>query len=150
MPSNYLILCHPLLLLPSIFPRIRVFSNESVLRMRWPKYWSFSINISTSNEHPGLISPRMISCNTGDVGLISGSGRSFVRGYGNPLQYSCLENPHGQRSLMGYSPCGCKWVGHDWLGTTQQSFIVYVYIRVSVYTTSSLSIHHLWMLRMLP
>ena len=55
MPSNHLILCRPLLLLPSIFPSIRVFSNESVLRIRWPKYWSFSFNISPSNEHPGLI-----------------------------------------------------------------------------------------------
>ena len=59
MPSNHLILCHPLLLLPSIFPNIRVFSNESALRIRWPKYWSFSSSISPSNEHPGLISFRM-------------------------------------------------------------------------------------------
>ena len=59
MPSNHLILCHPLLLLPSIFPSIMVFSNESALRIRWPKYWSFSFNISPSNEHPGLISFRM-------------------------------------------------------------------------------------------
>ena len=59
MPSNHLILCHPLLLLPSIFPSIRVFSNESVLRIREPKYWSFSFNISPSNEHLGLISFRM-------------------------------------------------------------------------------------------
>ena len=58
MPSNHLILCHPLLLLPSIFPRIRVFSNESALRIRRPKYWSFSFNISSSNEHSGLISFR--------------------------------------------------------------------------------------------
>ena len=58
-PSNHLILCHPLLLLPSIFSSIRVFSNESALRIRWPKYWSFSFNISPSNEHPGLISFRM-------------------------------------------------------------------------------------------
>ena len=56
MPSSHLILCHPLLLLPSILPSIRVFSNESALRIRWPKYWSFSFNISPSNEHPGLIS----------------------------------------------------------------------------------------------
>ena len=55
MPSSHLILCHPLLLLPSIFPRIRVFSNESALRVRWPKYWSFSFSISSSSEHPGLI-----------------------------------------------------------------------------------------------
>ena len=55
MPSNHLILCHPLLLLPSIFPSIRVFSSESALCMRWPKYWSFSFSISPSSEHPGLI-----------------------------------------------------------------------------------------------
>ena len=59
MPSNHLILCCPLLLRPSIFPSIRVFSNESALQIRWPKYWSFSFNISLSNEHPGLISFRM-------------------------------------------------------------------------------------------
>ena len=59
MPSNHLILCHPLLLLPSSFPSIRVFSNESVLRIRWPKYWSFSFNITPFNEHPGLIAFRM-------------------------------------------------------------------------------------------
>ena len=59
MPSNHLILCHPLLLLPSIVPSIMVFSNESVLCIRWPKYWSFSFNLSPSNEHPGLISFRM-------------------------------------------------------------------------------------------
>ena len=59
MPSNHLILCHPLLLLPSIFPSIRVFSNESALHIRWPKYWSFSFNISPSSKHPGLISFRM-------------------------------------------------------------------------------------------
>ena len=59
MPSNHLILCHPLLLLPPIPPSIRVLSNESTLRMRWPKYWSFSLSISPSNEHPGLISFRM-------------------------------------------------------------------------------------------
>ena len=56
MPSSHLTLCHPLLLLPPIPPRIRVFSNESTLRMRWPKYWSFSFSISLSNEHPGLVS----------------------------------------------------------------------------------------------
>ena len=59
MPSSHLIHCHPLLLLPSIFPRIRVFSNESALRIRWPKYWSFSFNISPSKEHSRLISFRM-------------------------------------------------------------------------------------------
>ena len=59
MPSNHLILCRPLLLLPLIFPCIKVFSNESVLHIRWPKYWSFSFSISPSNEHSGLISFRM-------------------------------------------------------------------------------------------
>ena len=59
MPSGHLILYRPLLLQPSVFPNIRVFSNESTLRIRWPKYWSFSFNISPSNEHPGLISFRM-------------------------------------------------------------------------------------------
>ena len=59
MPPNHLILCSPLLLLPPIFPSIRVFSNESTLCIRWPKYWSFSFSISPSNEHPGLISFRM-------------------------------------------------------------------------------------------
>ena len=61
MPSNHLILCHPLLLLPSIFLRVRIFSNESALQNRWPKYWSFSFSISPSNEYSGLISFRMAS-----------------------------------------------------------------------------------------
>ena len=64
MPSNHLILCHPLILLPSIIPSIRVFSNESVLRIRWPKYWSFSFSISPSNEYSGLISFRQRSRRT--------------------------------------------------------------------------------------
>ena len=59
IPSNHLILCHPLLLPPTIFPSIRVFSNESALHIRWQKYWSFSLNISPSNKHPGLIAFRM-------------------------------------------------------------------------------------------
>ena len=59
IPSNHLILCCPLLFLPSIYPSIRVFSNESTLHVKWPKYWSFSLSISPSNEHPGLISFRM-------------------------------------------------------------------------------------------
>ena len=59
MPPNHFTLCHPLLLLPSIFPNIRVFSNEIALHIRWPKYWTFSFNISPSNEHPGLISFKM-------------------------------------------------------------------------------------------
>ena len=76
MPSNHLILCHPLLLLPSIFPSIRVFSNESALRIRWPKYWSFSLNISSSNEHPGLISFRM---NWLDLLAVQGTLKSLLQ-----------------------------------------------------------------------
>ena len=77
MPSNYLILCWPLLLLPSILPRIRVFSNESVLHIRWPKYWSFSFSISPSNEYSGLISFR-IDCN-----LISLQSKGLSRVFSN-------------------------------------------------------------------
>ena len=78
MPFNHLIFCCPLLLLPSIFPSIRVFSNESALHIRWPKYWSFSFNISPSNEHPGLISFRMKEIGLGWVSLQSkGLSRVF-------------------------------------------------------------------------
>ena len=76
VPSNHLILCHPLLLLPSIFPSIRVFSNESALRIRWPKYWSFSFNISPSKEHPGLISFRM---DWVDLLAVQGTLKSLLR-----------------------------------------------------------------------
>ena len=74
MPSNHLILCRPLLLLPPIPPSIRVFSNESALHMRWPRYWSFSFNISPSSEHPGLISFRMDLL---DLLLVQGLSRVF-------------------------------------------------------------------------
>ena len=76
MPSNHLILCRPLLLLPSIFPSIRVFSNESALRIRWPKYWTFSFSISPSNEHPGLISFRM---NWLDLFAVQGTLKSLLQ-----------------------------------------------------------------------
>ena len=78
MPSSHLILCHPLLLLPSIIPSIRVFSNESALRVRWPKYWSFSFNISPSNEHPGLISFKM---NWLDLLAVQGTLKSHLQHY---------------------------------------------------------------------
>ena len=83
MPSNHLILCRPLLLLPSIFPRIRVFSNESVLCIRWSKYWSFSFKISPSNEHPGLTSFRMdwldlLAVQTPQFESINSSALSFL------------------------------------------------------------------------
>ena len=116
MSSSHLILYRPLLLLPSIFPSIRVFSNESVLHIRWPKYWSFSFSISPSNEHPGLISFRMVWL---DLLAVQGTLRSLLQHHsskasilwrsaffiaqlshpymttgcnGKPLQYSCREN----------------------------------------------------------
>jgi len=83
MPSNHLILCHPLLLLPSIFPSIRVFSNKSVLRIRWPKCWSFSFNISPSNEYSGLTSFRIdwldILCSKDTFFQITSGGQAFYR-----------------------------------------------------------------------
>ena len=78
MPSNHLILCRPLLLLPSIFPSIRVFSNESALCIRRPKYWSLSFNISPSNEHPGLISFRMDWL---DLLTVQGTRKSLLQHY---------------------------------------------------------------------
>ena len=78
MPSNHLILCCPLLLLPSIFPRIRIFSNESTLHIRWPKYWSFSFSISPSNEHPGLIPFRMDWL---DLLAVQGTLKSLLQHY---------------------------------------------------------------------
>ena len=88
MPSSHLTLCHPLLLLPSIFPSIRVFSNESALHIRWPKYWSFSFNISPSNEHPGLIS-------LGWTGWISLQSKGLSRVFSNTTvqkhQFFCTQ-----------------------------------------------------------
>ena len=80
MPSNHLIFCHPLLLLPSIFPSIRVFSNESALCMRWPKYWSFSFNISPSNEYPGLMFFRMDWL---DLLAVQGTLKSLLQHHGS-------------------------------------------------------------------
>ena len=93
MPSNHLILCHPLLLLPPIPPSIRVFSNESALRIRWPKYWSFSFNISPSNEHSGLISFRMDSL---DLLAVQGTLKTFIQHHSSKaliLWHSVLYNP---------------------------------------------------------
>ena len=87
MPSNHLILCHPLLLWPSIFPSIRVFSNESVLCIRWPKYWSFSFNITPSSEHSGLMSFRMDW-----LGLLAHQGtlKSLLQHQLKTINYSVL------------------------------------------------------------
>ena len=90
MPSSHLILCRPLLFLPPIPPSIRVFSSESILRMRWPKYWSFSFNITPSNEHPGLISFRMDWL---DLLAVQGTLKSFLQHHSSKasiLQYSAF------------------------------------------------------------
>ena len=125
MPSNHLILCHPLLLLPSIFPSIRVFSSESALRIRWPKDWSFSFNISPSNEHPGLISFRMVTfkplcktrCPSGKECACQ-CRRHKKLGFNpwvrkipwrrKPTPVFLPEKSHRQRSLVGYNPWGHK------------------------------------------
>ena len=96
MPSNHLILCHPLLLLSSIFPSIRVFSNESALLIRWPKYWSFSFNIRPSNEHPGLIAFRMDWL---DLLAVQGTLKNLLQHHSSKAsvlqaQLSLLSNSH--------------------------------------------------------
>ena len=95
MPSNHLILCRRLLLLPPIPPSIRVFSNESALRIRWPKYWSFSFNSSPSNEHPGLISFRMDWSPLGWTGWISLQSKGLSRVFSNTTvqkhQFFCAQ-----------------------------------------------------------
>ena len=104
MSSNCLILYHPLYLLPSVFPSIKVFSSESLLHIRRPKYWSFSFSNSPSWRDtgyilfvvvcfPGSSDSKASAYNVGDPGLIPGSGRSPGEGNGTPLLYSCLENP---------------------------------------------------------
>ena len=94
MPSNHLILCHPLLLLPSVFPSISVFSNESALHIRWPKYWSFSFSISPSNEHSGLMSFRMDWL---DLLPVQGTLKSL-------LQHHSSKASILRRSAIFYSP----------------------------------------------
>ena len=107
MPSNHLTLCSPPLILPSIFPSLRVLSNDLALHIRWPKYWSFSFNISPSNKHSGLITFRMdwldllavqgtlkslLQLHSSKASILRSSA-FFGEGNGSLLQYSCLENP---------------------------------------------------------
>ena len=120
MPSNHLILCHPILLPPSIFPSIRVFSNESVLHIRWPKYWSLSFNISPSNEHLGLISFRMDWLNLCAVqgtlksllqhhsskASVLWSSAFFRRRRWHPTPVLLPGKSHGWRSLVRCGPWG--------------------------------------------
>ena len=102
MPSSHLILCHPLLLLPPIPPSIRVFSSESALRMRWPKYWSFSFSISPSNEHPGLISFRMDWL---DLLSVQGTLRSL------------LQHHSSKASILGHSAFFTVQLSHPYMTT---------------------------------
>ena len=90
MPSNHLILSHPLLLPPSIFPSIRVFSNDSALRIRWPNYWSFCFNISPSNEHPGLMSFRMVWL---DLLAVQGTLKSLLQHHSSKASILCSTSP---------------------------------------------------------
>ena len=106
MPSNHLILCRPLLLLPPIPPSIRVFSNESTLCVRWPKYWSFSFNISPSNEHPGLISFRMDWL---DLLAVQGTLKSLLQHHSLSINSSALSFLHSQTFTSIYD----HWKNHD-------------------------------------
>ena len=124
MSSNHLILCRPLLLPPSIFPQIKIFSTKSDFHIMWPKYWSFSFSISPSNAYLGLTSFTMgfpggsdgkaSACDAGDLGLIPGSGRSPGEGNGNPLKnsHSCLGNPM-DRGAWRAIVHGVARVGHN-------------------------------------
>ena len=102
MPSNHLVLCHPLLLLPSIFPSIRVFSSESVLHIRRPKYWSFSFSISPSSEHPGLISFRM---NWLDLFAVQG------------ILKSLLQHHSSKASILWHSAFSIVQLSHPYMTT---------------------------------
>ena len=105
MPSNHLILCRPLLLLPSIFPSIRVFSNKSVLHIRWPKYWSFSFNISPSNEHPGLISFRMDWL---DLLAVQGTLKSLLQHHSSKASILlCMESYNHLQKMVNEENISC-------------------------------------------
>ena len=114
MPSNHLILCCPLLLLPSIFPSIRVFSNESALHIRWPKYWSFSFSISSSKEHSGLISFRIYWL---DLLAVQGTLKS------------CLQHHSSKASILQCSAFFTVQLSHSYMTTgktitlNRQSFV---------------------------
>ena len=107
MPSNHLILCHPLLLLPSIFPNIRVFSNESALCIRWPKYWSFSFSISPSNEYSGLISFRI---DWFDLLAVQGTLKSL------------LQHHSSKASILQCSSSFMDQLSHPYMTTEKNSF----------------------------
>ena len=105
MPSSHLILCRPLLLLPSIFPSIRVFSNESVLRIRWPKYWSFSVSISPSNEYSGLISFMMDWL---DLLAVQGTLNNLLQHHSSKA--SVLKYNHQKSQMSSFPAATTKWI----------------------------------------
>ena len=114
MPSNHLILCHPLLLLPSIFPSIRAFSNESALHIRWPIYWSFSFNISPSNLHPGLISFRM---DCWDLLAVQGTLKSL------------LQHHSSKASILRHSAFFMVQISHLYMTTRKTiALIIWVFV----------------------
>ena len=115
MPSNHLILCRPLLLLPSIFPNIRVFANESALCIGWPKYWSFSLNISPSNEYPGLISFRMDWL---DLLVVQGTLKSLLQHHSSKvsiLQHSAYLS--SKASILQHSAFFTVQLSHPYMTT---------------------------------
>ena len=127
MPPSHLILCHPLLLLPSIFPSIRVFSNESVLHIRWPKYWSFRFNISLSKEHPGLISFRMDWL---DLLAVQGILKSLLQHHGS------------KASILQHVLEGRCWACHQRYSSRQTRHVLcplgaYILVRVVFIRTSA-------------
>ena len=137
MPSSHLVLCHPLLLLPSIPPSIRVFSNESTLIMRWPKYWSFSFSISSSNEHTGLISSRTHWL---DLLAVQGTLKSLLQHHSSKasiLQCSAfftvqLSHPYmitGKTILVGIVLVSWLWMEWGWSSEYSMSYPMLVALR---------------------
>ena len=140
MPSSHLILCHPLLLLPSILPSIRVFSNESTLRMGWPKYWSFSFSISPSKEHPGLISFRMDWL---DLRAVQGTLKSL------------LQHHSSKASILRHSAFFTVQLSHPYMTTGKTIALYFSSVQFSSvaqscptlwdpmnYSTPGLPVHH--------
>ena len=117
MPCNHLILCHPLLLLPSVFPSIRVFSKESVLHIRWPRYWSFSFSISPSNEYSGLVSSTMDWVDCSPIESQESSPKPHFKSI-NSLALSFLYSPTFT-SIHDY------WKNHsfDWMDLCRESYV---------------------------
>ena len=101
IPSSHLILCHSLIFLPAIPPSVRVFSNESTLRMRWPKYWNFSFSISPSNEHPGLVSSMMDLL---DLLAVQGTLKSLFQHHSSNINYSAISFLHSPTLTSIHDP----------------------------------------------